>query len=46
MTLDDLINEGDPRDIKRAMSTKMFLSGSSREMMSHVLNVGVDFVTK
>ena len=46
MTLDDLINEDDPRDIKRAISTKMFLSGSSREMMSHVLNVGVDVVTK
>ncbi len=46
MTLDDLINEGDPREIKRAMSTKMFLSGSSRDMISHVLNVGVDFVTK
>ena len=46
MTLDDLINEGNPRDIKRAMSIKIFLSGSSREMMSHVLNVGVDVVTK
>ncbi len=46
MKLDDLINEGNPHDIKRAMSTKMFLSGSNREIMSHVLNVGVDVVTK
>ncbi len=30
MTLDDLINEGDYRDIKRAMSTKMFLLGLNR----------------
>ena len=46
MTLDDLMNNGDPREIKRAISVKMFLSGFSRESISSILNVGVDFVTK
>ncbi len=46
MALDNLINEGNSRDIKCAMSTKMFLSGSNRDMMSHALNVDVDFFTQ
>jgi len=46
MTLDDLIDNGDPREIKRALSVKMFLSGLTRELISSILNVGVDFVTK
>ena len=39
MTLEDLINSGDPREIKRALSVKMFLYGSSRTYISEILDV-------
>ena len=46
MTLEDLINSGDPREIKRALSVKMFLYGSSRAYISAILDVTEAFVTK
>ena len=46
LTLDELIDSGDPREIKRAVSVKMFLQGYSREQISQLLNIGGDFVTK
>jgi hypothetical protein len=30
MTLDNIINSGDPREIKRALAVKMFEHGSGR----------------
>ena len=46
MTLDDLIGDGDPREIKRALSVKMFLNDSSRAYIGMILNVSEAFVTK
>jgi transposase len=46
MTLEELINSGDPREIKRALSVKMFLHGSSRKYISEILDVTEAFVTK
>ena len=46
MTLEELINSGDPREIKRALSVKMFEHGSSRAYISDILDVSEAFVTK
>lgn len=46
MTLDDLINTGEPREIKRALAVKMFMHGSGREYISTILSVTQAYVTK
>ena len=46
MTLEKLIDSGDPREIKRALSVKMSLHGSSRAYISKILGISEAFVTK
>jgi len=46
MTLDDIINSGDPREIKRALAVKMFEHGSGRNYISVILTVSESYVTK
>ena len=46
MTLDDIINSGDPREIKRALAVKMFEHGLDRNRISVILNVSESYVTK
>ena len=46
MTLDDIINSGDPREIKRALAVKMFEHGSDRSYISIILSVSESYVTK
>ncbi len=36
MNLDELIDNGDPREIKRAISVKMFLNGVSRKSIEPI----------
>ena len=46
MTLDDIINSGDPREIKRALAVKMFEHGLDRNRISVILSVSESYVTK
>lgn len=46
MTLAELMNTGDPREIKRATAVKMSLCGHSRAEIAKVLDIGEDFVSK
>ena len=46
MTLDDIINSGDPREIKRALAVKMFEHGLDRNRISLILSVSESYVTK
>ena len=46
MTLDDIINSGDPREIKRALAVKMFEHGSNRSYISTILSVTESYVSK
>ena len=46
MTLDDIINSGDPREIKRALAVKMFEHGLDRKRISIILSVSESYVTK
>ena len=46
MTLDDVINSGDPREIKRALAVKMFEHGSGRNYISMILAVSESYVSK
>lgn len=46
MTLDDIINSGDPREIKRALAVKMFEHGLDRSRISVILSVSESYVTK
>jgi putative transposase len=46
-TLDELINEStDPREVKRALSVKMVLTGWSSSVISTLLNVSIQYVSK
>jgi putative transposase len=46
-SLDDLINESpDSREVKRALSVKMGLSGIAPATISQILNVSVQYVSK
>ena len=46
MTLNDIINSGDPREIKRALAVKMFEHGLRRNRISIILDVSESYVTK
>ncbi len=46
MTIDELIDKGDPREIKRAIAVKMSLAGHSRADISEILNITPEFVSK
>jgi len=46
MTLDYIINSGDPREIKRALAVKMFEHGSNRNYISMILTVSESYVSK
>ena len=46
MTLDDIINSGDPREIKRALAVKMFEHGADRQYISMILTVSESYVSK
>lgn len=46
MTLDDIMNAGDPREIKRALAVKMFEHGLSRNQISTILSISESYVTK
>jgi len=46
-SLDEIINESkDPREVKRALSVKMGMTGISSAVISQVLNVSVQYVSK
>ena len=44
MTLDDIINSGDPREIKRALAVKMFEHGLDRNRISSILSISESYV--
>lgn len=46
MTLNDLIDNGDPREIKRALAVKMAVSGYSYSAIGELLSIVPSFVTK
>ena len=46
MNIDELIDKGDPREIKRAIAVKMSLAGHSRADISEILNITPEFVSK
>ena len=46
MTLDEIINSGDPREIKRALAVKMFEHGLDRNRISVILSISESYVTK
>ena len=46
MTLDEIINSGDPREIKRALAVKMFEHGLDRNRISIILSISESYVTK
>ena len=46
MNIDDVINTGDPREIKRAVAVKMSIAGFSRPDIGEILSVTPAFVSK
>lgn len=46
MELDDLIDNGDPREIKRALAVKMLEEGVQRKVIIRVLNISSQFISK
>lgn len=46
MKLDDIINTGDPREIKRAVAVKMSIAGYSRADIAEILSITPEFVSK
>ncbi len=46
ITLDSIINTGDPREIKRAMAVKMKLADINTQQIQEILSVSEQFVSK